>query len=416
MIRRQDRKGDLQRLESEDVLRTLADLMGVSRFLWEDFLRLQHENLFPVLADLSGLCQSRTRNQFEVEIDRELESCSNLEARVAALNQYKDREMFRVDLRHITGRIDFQQFSRELTDLAEATVAKACELALAKTGKGGSEGMQLSSAWCACALGKFGGRELGFASDIELVFVYNANGIREDQSAPRSRIYEEMVSEFLRILTARQQGIFEIDMRLRPYGKAGSLATSLSAFERYFSADGDAEQFERLALVKLRPVAGDSKLGARIVEARDGFVYSGAPVDYENLLYLRHRQATELVPAGVTNAKYSKGGLVDIEYFVQARQIEVGSTNTDVRVSNTIQAIKVLSLPNRFYEAYSFFRRLTDALRVVRGNAMDLTLPPDESQEFAYLSRRLHYELPLDLKRDIQGTMDFARNIWEHRT
>src|SRR5204862_475796 len=127
-----------------------------------------------------------------------------------------------------------------------------------------------------------------------------------------------------------REGIFEIDLRLRPHGKAGALACSLESFCQYFSVGGDARQFERLALVKLRPVVGDASLAGRIVKARDRFVYSGQPLDYENILHLRQRQAAELVSPRELSAKHSLGGLVDLEYFVQAKQIEIGHTNKSV--------------------------------------------------------------------------------------
>src|SRR5439155_1871365 len=95
------------------------------------------------------------------------------------LNAFKDREMFRIDLRHITGRSEFEVFSRELSELAEVAVAVAGQLAEEEVIP--RFGTPLLAAehhcpWCICALGKFGGGELGFGSDLELVFVYKGQG------------------------------------------------------------------------------------------------------------------------------------------------------------------------------------------------------------------------------------------------
>jgi len=176
-----------------------------------------------------------------------------------------------------------------------------------------------------------------------------------------------------------------------------------------------------MALVKLRPVAGDFKLGNLALQSRDAFVYSGVPLDVENILHLRQRQATELVPAGQTSAKHSPGGLVDMEYYVQACQVAVGHLDSAVRVSNTLDAIEQLARRQHMSEerarelsnTYSFLRRLIDALRVVRGHARDLTIPATESREFAYLARRLQYDSPDQLQEAIASQMDFARRVWD---
>ena len=218
-----------------------------------------------------------------------------------------------------------------------------------------------------------------------------------------------------------RQGIFEIDLRLRPYGNKGPLSSSLSAFREYYSGDGPARQFERLALVKLRPVAGDAGLGARLLELRDAYVYSGLPIDVEYIRRLRRRQATELVQSGAVNAKYSDGGLVDIEYCVQATQVAVGYLDAGVRVQGTLDAIEGLERGGHIASdwaddvarAYSFLRRLIDALRAVRGHAKDLTVPKSDSREHAYLARRLRFDTPARLDEEIVECMRIARSVWE---
>jgi glutamate-ammonia-ligase adenylyltransferase len=422
MLSHPDWTGGLRDLESATVLKTLADLMGVSQFLWEDFLRMQHESLFPVLLDTPALSQRRSKRQLREACQQRLRE--ERAERVQELNRFKDREMFRTDLRHITGRIGFREFSEELSDLAEVVVEEAVGLSYeALQQRYGdpvlSDGRPCP--WCACALGKFGGRELGFGSDIELIFAYEGEGVTNGVAPiESSRYFGELVKTFLTTLTARREGIFEIDLRLRPYGNAGPLAASLDAFRLYYSEGGDARQFERLALVKLRPVAGDAGLGARVVAARDAFVYSGAPLDVENILHLRRRQAQELVPSGAVSAKHSPGGLVDVEYFVQACQIAVGHADASVRVTNTLDAIDRLAqgghmrqeLASELRETYEFLRRLIDALRVVRGHARDLTIPPEDSREFAYLSHRLQLESPAQLRDAIAARMESAKALW----
>ena len=92
-----------------------------------------------------------------------------------------------------------------------------------------------------------------------------------------AEFYEKLVQNFVSAIRARREGIFEIDLQLRPYGKAGSLSVSLDAFRRYFAPGGPAWAYERQALVKLRPVAGDAALGQQMARLRDEFVYTGQP-------------------------------------------------------------------------------------------------------------------------------------------
>ncbi len=414
ILRRPDWTSTLEPLGSRDVLRALADMMGVSRFLWEDFLRLQHENLFPVLSDVPGLDASKERKELEEELAPELADATGEEA-AAALNRFKDREMFRIDLRHVTHRIDLLGFSEELTGLAEAIIGAAGGLSAAELA-----GAAAGRPWCICGAGKLGGRELGFASDIELIFVFDRGGEDAPELVPA---FEGFVQRFLKALTARQNGVFEIDLRLRPYGNKGPLACSLDAFRGYYAPDAHAHQFERMALVKLRPIAGDPALGERIREARDAFVYSGEPLDLANIRHLRARQVEEIA-AGRRNAKFSPGGLVDVEYFVQARQIEVGHAHPEARATNTLESLERLAgigalergLADRVAETYTFLRRLIDALRVVRGNAKDLAIPDTASREFDYLARRLGYGSPEGLSADVERHAELARGLWPDRT
>lgn len=461
LLGRPDWLADLESLRHEAVLRTLAELMGVSQFLWEDFLRQQHENLFPVLRDIPALEQAKTVAGLRQELLEELRPAAGLSSRpgashapapsgsapragltwpgtlrglaaedalpalVEALNQFKDREMFRIDLRRITRRIDLERFSEELSDLAEVVVQAALALAEGTLRRSlglpaGPEG--LPGPWCVCGLGKFGGRELGFASDIELLLIYAGEEPAKPPPPVRHAAYfERLVQTLLATLVTRREGIFEIDLRLRPHGKAGSLATSWEGFQRYFAADGPAQPYERLALVKLRPVAGDPDLAARVLAHRDRFVYDRRPLDYANLHHLRRRQAAELVPPQAVSAKHSPGGLVDIEYFVQARQIEAGADHPQVRVTNTGEALSRLAAvgaisreqAETLLAAYRFLRELIEALRVVRGHARDLTIPPVGSRPFALLARRMGFLQPQALATQIQHWMTVARQVWQ---
>jgi len=404
---------ELSSLERPEVLDALVRLLGVSDFLWNDFLRMQHANLFPVVCNVDALATGKPKELLRVELEAALQSAPDRAARFDALNAFKDREMFRIDMRHILEHVTaFGQFSEELTDLAEIVVNAAYRLCneelIARFGvpllEDGSP-CPLSI----CALGKFGGHELGFASDIELMFLYAGNG---KTTGPRTitsaEYYEKLVQEFIRAIWTKREGIFEIDLRLRPYGKAGSLAVSRDAFRRYFGPGGAAWPYERQALVKLRPVAGDVRFGAQMASLRDKLIYTGERFDVAAMRAMRERQLRHLVGGGTINAKYSPGGLVDVEYLVQGLQIVHGAHIPSLRLTNTHNAMAALATTGiltpddytRLHQAYVFLRKLIDALRMVRGNTKDLTVPPADSEEFAFLARRLHYGSDLARLRD----------------
>jgi glutamate-ammonia-ligase adenylyltransferase len=407
-------------LERPEVLNGLARLLGVSDFLWDDFLRMQYANLFPVVRDVDALETAKSRAQLQAELEAELRLVHDgpqLPADEVAwrdtLNTFKDREMFRIDMRHILGHTkEFEEFSQELSDLAEVVVNAAYHLChedlRVQYGTPRLANGEVSEL-TVCALGKFGGCELGFASDIELMFIYAGNG---DTTGPQvistAEFYEKAVQMFVSAIRAKREGIFDIDLQLRPYGKASNLAVSLDAFRRYFAPEGPAWAYERQALVKLRPVAGDVSLGKHVAALRDRFVYNGEPFDVTAMRAMRERQIRHLVVGGTFNAKYSPGGVVDLEYLVQGLQIRHGDRNPALRLTNTRQALAALARAGilspddhvRLRKAHTFLSWLMDSLRVVRGNAKDLTVPDPGSEEFAFLARRLRYGHNVDQLRD----------------
>ncbi|MDD9948874.1 MAG: hypothetical protein OXU48_05015, partial [candidate division Zixibacteria bacterium] len=146
--------------------------------------------------------------------------------------------------------------------------------------------------------------------------------------------------------------------------------------------------------------------------------------DGRSWTHLRERQNDELVEAGAINVKYSYGGLIDIEYFVQDLQILYGARNDSVRGPNTLEAMEALNRTGFLSDdergmldrAYRFLVRLINALRMVRGNARDLVLPDRSSQEFLFLARRLGYEEGDGAGPDEQLRWDIERNMeWAAR-
>lgn len=391
-------------LKDKKTLPRLARLLGASDFLWEDFLRRQHGNLLPLLTNYRKAPLIKPKATLRRELDRLVERAKTDAARKDALNQFKDRELFRIDMTHIveptTGLSDF---SLALTNLAEVIVDRSLQDCQARLTKPYGVPRLANGKPCPftiLGMGKFGGRELGYASDIEVLFVYGGSGHTDGkQKLENTEYFERLVQDLLQWIEAKQEGIFHLDVRLRPHGSKGALANPLEEIMRYYSAEGQAAPFERQALIKLRHVSGDASLG-RLVEAhRDRFVYSGAPWDLAIALDLRREQLKQLVEPGTVNVKHSVGGLIDIEYAVQYLQLMHGHRYATIRTPNTLQALTGLvecgivkrQDAEQLRAAYLFFRKLIDGLRMVRGHAKDLVLPPPDSDEFIFLARRVGY-------------------------
>jgi glutamate-ammonia-ligase adenylyltransferase len=410
----------------------LARLLGASDYLWEDFLRRQHGNLLPLLTEYRDAPLIKPRATLRKELDRLVVRAKTDEARKEALNQFKDRELFRIDMKHIVEpSSNLPDFSLALTELAEVIMERSvadCRTKMEKIYGKPKLADKTACPFAVLGLGKLGGWELGYASDIEVLFIYGGSGKTSGKkSIENSEFFERLTQELLGWIEAKQEGIFHLDVRLRPHGGKGSLANAFEEVCRYYSPTGLAAPYERQALIKLRHIAGNAALGHRLEAYRDAFVYGGAPWDIPTALDLRKQQLQQLVKPGQVNVKYSQGGVIDIEYAVQYLQVMHGHGRQGLRTPNTLQALAALveaGLVTRadgesLRKAYVFTRTLIDGLRMVRGNAKDLVLPPPDSEEFIFLARRVGYATDdwqagaRHLQSDIEEHMGKTREFFE---
>ena len=262
------------------------------------------------------------------------------------------------------------------------------------------------------------------------MFVYDDDGkTTGPDGITNAEFYQKLVELFRDASShARRKGIFEVDLRLRPYGRAGSLAVSLEAFREVFRPDGPAWPYERQALVKLRPIAGDPEFGRRRHRrSATELIYTGEPFDVAAMRAMREKQNRQLVRPGTFNAKLSPGGLVDCEYLVQGLQITHGTSRPgpagdehprgDEGAAERGDPGVGAARPSA--RAYRFWRRVIDALRMVRGDARDLTVPPRETEEFEFLARRLGYgedvaKFERDLERNTRYVLELSQLLDVH--
>ncbi|HKT33770.1 MAG TPA: hypothetical protein VJR03_02985 [Nitrospira sp.] len=426
------RQAALAFLSDKKTFPLLARLLGASDFLWEDFLRRQYDHLLPLLHRYRDSPLITPRPALRKALDRVVARAGNDAGRKDALNRFKDQELFRIDMKHIVEPdTSLADFSLALTQLAEVIVERSlkdCRAKLNKLYGGPRLANRKPCPFAVMGAGKFGGRELGYASDIEVLFVYgDAGRTNGKQRIENSEYFERLSQELLQWIEAKQEAIFHLDVRLRPHGGKGFLANPLDEIISYYSEHGLAAPFERQALIKLRHVAGDAALGKQVEGHRDRYVYSAAPWDLAAALDLRRQQLRQLVEPGTINAKLSHGGVVDIEYAIQYLQLMHGHRHPILRTPNAMQALSGLveaGLVSRqdgenLRKAYLFMRMLIDGLRMVRGHAKDLVLPPMDSEELIFLARRVGYTTEdwqagaRHLKTDIEEHMEKVREFWE---
>ncbi len=392
-------------LTNPQTLGDLARLLGASDFLWEDFIRLQYETLLPILEpQVRGRTFSNPTASIPDRLDQALAGAPGNEERFARLNAFKDREMFLIDLDHILNRdADIAFLSKKLTVLAEQVVGWAARIVYEDLS--GRFGLPrtvggLEAKHAILGLGKLGGEALGYASDIELLFVYSDHGHTDGETVIENReFFDRLARGVGQSIEAKREGIFHVDLRLRPYGSSGPLACSLESFCRYYQPEGAALFYERLALVCMRAIGGDADLGVRLERIRDRMIYTRRCLDLDAFRELREKQFRHKTETGKINAKFSAGGLVDLEYGVQVLQIMHGETDLRLRTPRIQEALQAMADAEvcpvmeaaRLSEAYVFLRRLINGLRMLRGSARDLFLPETDSGEFEHLARRMGY-------------------------
>lgn len=326
------------------------------------------------------------------------------------LHSFKNTMQLRVGVRDILGKEDVHATTAALSDIAQACLeeiaAREYEKLVAKLGEptigeGPRAGEPCEMA--VLALGKLGGRELNYQSDLDLVFIYEADGPttfnkrgRRGTPTNNQHFFSELGQRIVK--TVSQLGpygkLYQVDLRLRPTGRSGALATTFHEFARYF-AEGNGQLWERQALCKARPILGR----AETVEAAEQLVIRAAydhPWRGDDALAIgeMRRRMEESAPPG--NIKRGPGGLVDIEFLVQLLQLKHGRENPALRSPNTLAALAALNKAGHLNDAdyeyfgasYRFLRSVESRLRLM--NCASRVLPEDRV-ELAKLAHALGY-------------------------
>jgi glutamate-ammonia-ligase adenylyltransferase len=320
----------------------LARLLGTSRYV-VDLLGRDPEALQLLAGDetLQPIGVDRLREAMRAAVDRYVHdepTDADPMAAVAAVRALRRRELLRTASADLLGLIDVDTVGRALSDVTDATLGAALEVARRVVGAGRPLPMRMS----VIAMGRLGGREIGYASDADVLFVYQAEAGADEKAAADAA--HGVAEELRRLLSApAPDPPLEVDASLRPEGRQGPLVRSLASYAAYY--ERWASVWEAQALLRARPVAGDPDLGRRFVTLIDPVRYPAGGLAPEQVLEIRRIKArvdNERLPRGadpLTHTKLGRGGLSDIEWTVQLLQLRHGDEIRALRTPSTLGAL-----------------------------------------------------------------------------
>lgn len=366
-------------LENPDAVRHLVRLVAASP--WVSSFLARHPVLLDELIDPRTLYRPETKEAVAREADRRLAAVvdGDLEYQVEQLCILRQTHTLRVAAADVTGALPIMRTSDYLTELAEVILDKVLGLAWAHLvdRHGLPGGLELSdpavpAGFAVIAYGKAGGLELGYGSDLDLVFVHaGARGQSTGERRPISnaQFFARIGERIVHILTAHTRAgrIYEVDMRLRPSGSAGPLVIDIEAFRDYQLKD--AWTWEHQAIVRARPVAGDAVLADRFEAIRAEVLQTPRNREglREEVRQMRERMRSEhlVTTPGVFDLRQDRGGIVDIEFLVQYlvlleshRHPSLVHWTDNVRLLQTLIQTGILDEERAFMlrEAYLIFR------------------------------------------------------------
>lgn len=372
-------------LEAHPLYKALIKLIPYSQFACQQMPHLiQLMQYDQCLNSLTALDYQRILNQLELTLSQQRFS--------QQLRIIRHQQMLRLLLRELSGMSGIEQTLRGWSDFADVAISKTIEYAMTHVSlkHGLPRGKDnKSSHLVTIAMGKLGGQEVNFSSDIDLIFTFDKHGETDGSlSISNQEYFIKVVQLFSQIMQQKSHDgiVFRVDLRLRPHGDSGSLVPSLASIETYYQEQG--RDWERYAMVKARIVNSTLSTTLRKVVAAMiiPFVFRRY-VDFSVIESLRGMKSLiereiELNPR-LDDIKRGKGGIREIEFVVQSAQIIRGGRIPQLRVQSTLEALsllkyhKLLERCDALSQSYLFFRQLENLLQV-KGDQQTHTLPENE--------------------------------------
>lgn len=376
----------LSLIESNPVaLQLLTEILGASPYLTQSLCR--NPEYFYWLIEQQRFEKIYDKACFQKEVALAVRPFDSSPAALEALRRLVRREKLRIGAQDLSNQYGLEQVTEQISLLVEVVLQQVFEL-LAR------EMLSSLSGFVVLALGKLGGKELNFSSDIDLFYMFEAGRGEQERMLQFARQYTRVLGQF-----SDEGRLFRVDLRLRPMGSSGDIAYPVDATRSYFQTWADTT--DRLAFLKCRPVAGDIRLGTTFLESLQGFIFKKY-LDFaalEEIRWIKKKIDREMQRQGTTfhNIKLGRGGIREIEFFTQSLQMLYGGQHPQIRTPNTLDALRRL-LDGGFIEfevfehlsgAYHFLRALEHKLQLVHDRQTHSL--PDDPRELLRCARRLGY-------------------------
>ncbi|MBK9138781.1 MAG: bifunctional [glutamate--ammonia ligase]-adenylyl-L-tyrosine phosphorylase/[glutamate--ammonia-ligase] adenylyltransferase [Verrucomicrobia bacterium] len=381
---------------------------------------LQRLDWLPALLDVDALRSARTAAGLRREVATwlgESVKARQYDLALSRIRQFKQRESLRIAARDLARLASVDEITAELSDVADVCLDGVYRVCRAQLGERLGEpyerdpdGAWKPSRFCVLGMGKLGGRELNYSSDVDVLFVYSEEGHvfrtpPRKQDSPRGlanhqffkRLAESFVAEVGR--STADGMLYRIDLRLRPDGPAGPLARSVASYENYYAQWG--QTWERMMLMKARCVAGDSVLAEEFLDSIQSFRFprSLSESALREIAAMKQRIEDEIVGSGDLdrNVKLGRGGIREIEFIVQTHQLLGAGRQPFLAWPRTLEALERLVRYQRLQAeeaenlaaAYRFLRDLEHRLQMEE-NLQTHTLPT-ERQPRLRLARQMGF-------------------------
>ena len=394
----------------------LFSLFGYSQYFADVLVR--EPALFRWLTATDVLTTPVTADSLRPELERVLDTFRRPEKRLDALKRLHRRELLRIGAQDILGVADLPSAAGQLSVLAGGVVDAALRIAVDQTGEGG--GARPRESFCVIGLGKFGGNELNYSSDIDIIFVYGDRPEGEEPGDDAAHAYFNRLAERLvrNLSQPSSEGVlYRVDTRLRPNAGAGALAISVESCIAHYESRG--ELWERQMLIKARPVAGDTGFGSGFLRKLEPFVYPRTLSEQPAASVARIKSRIEAEVAGEPNIKLMAGGIRDIEFVAQTLQLINGGSNPAIREPNTLRALAALEEHGLLTKeehaalrgAYTLYRTIEHRLQMML-NTQTHTLPRP-GRAFEVLARRTGFSGAAALRRALDENLGAVRKIFE---
>ncbi len=353
----------------------LARVLATSRYATD--LLMQAPDSVAMLADETEL-DPRPLTALQAEVAAVVDRHDVGSDAIAAIRAMRRRELFRIAVAELLGIAGPEQAGAALTDVAIATIDGAVQVARSSIDEAGADVV----AFAVIGMGRFGGHELGFSSDADVMFVFEpAPGIDETVATNVAAAIAEHLRHSL--MTPSNDPPLDIDAGLRPEGKQGPLVRSLGAYAAYY--ERWSAMWESQALLRASFVAGDADLGRRFIDLVDPIRWAGTltPADLTEVRRLKARMESERLPRGANpnlHTKLGRGGLSDVEWVAQLIQMQAAGTVRALRTTRTLEAIEAArkaGLLDRddasaLTESWRLATSMRNAVMLVRGRASDM--------------------------------------------